>query len=61
MFLDSDGQACTKRESQGVSTRFLNATPPVQILAKCKDSGHVKFNQGNAWVPIGRWRTPPLP
>ncbi len=55
LYLDSDGAECKNAESVGVTSRFLNSTAPDATLAKCKDSGAVKFAGGNPFSTIGTW------
>jgi len=55
LFLRSDGSVCKDAPSAGVTLRSLDASPPVAMGAKCKDSGGISFLKGNPWTNIGSW------
>lgn len=56
-FLHSDGGACSTPgpSSGGVTTRFLDNSPPTAASDKCKDSAGGNSGGVNAWQEIGAW------
>jgi len=60
-YLHSDGNPCTSAESTGVTTRYLDETPPTAANAKCKDSVALNFAGGNPLKVIGTWSHAPQP
>ena len=62
LYLHSDGGGCDKpaatKDSQGVTTRFLDTTAPTATLVKCKDSGKLNFAGGNPFTLVGTWTMP---
>jgi hypothetical protein len=63
LYLHSDGGNCPNGDgdSPGVTTRFLDSTPPTSATPKCKDSLGLNFNGGNPYAVIGTWSLAPLP
>lgn len=59
LFLRSDGLACKDAPSVGVTSRFLDDSPPIDAAAKCKDSAGISFLRGNPWTEIGSWDLTP--
>jgi hypothetical protein len=59
----SDGGLCDRptatNDSQGVTRRFLDGIAPTATAPRCKDSGPLDFNRGNAFVRVGVWTLPP--
>jgi hypothetical protein len=60
LWLRSDGSPCGDTESGGVTERRLDPVAPTGTAAKCKDSGVVRFADGNVWSVIGVWSLAPL-
>ena len=61
LFLRSDGNPCVNAPTTGVTTDFLDATPPDATKPKCVDSGPLTFAGGNLYKPIHVFSFRPLP